>query len=437
MIPRDNVKKVLLEWNEKTLPDVIKRDVKITLEPTEIITITGVRRSGKTYLLFYLIKQLLKSLKRSEILYVNFEHELLRNIDAADVRLFFDVHKELFETKIKYIFFDEIQHVKDWQVLLRRLHDERKYRIFITGSSSELEPKQIAYSLRGRTLNYTIFPLSFNEFLRFKKYKIEKTKLLLETYKGKLLKLLKEYLVFGGFPDVVLKKDASEKKKLLSSYFDTILLRDLIDKYPIRNIRLFEDFIKYLLSISSSYFSASKTEKYFKSLGEKCTKSTFVDFLSYAKNCFLVFPVEIYSPKIRSRKQYPVKIYSVDTGFVNFINPRFTENKGPLMENIVAINLAREMENSFREIFYWKEYGTKGKEVDFIIKQGLKIKQLIQVTYASSKDEINHREISSLIKASKELKCKNLLVITWDYESEEEINRRKIKFIPLWKWLLS
>jgi len=436
VIQKEDIKKVLLEWKEREFPKIIERDIRINLFPKQIVTFTGVRRAGKTFLLYFIAKKLIeKEFKKEEILYINFEHELIsEKTTAKDVRKFFEVHSELYKEEIKFILFDEIQKVKNWQSLVRRLYDEGKYHIFITGSSSELRPKELASMLRGRTINYTIFPLSFSEFLRFKNYAFDEKKIVLETYKGRFLRILKEYVQFGGFPDVVLSESSFEKEKLISSYFDTILLRDIIEKHNIRNSRLLEMFIKYLISISSFYFSATKTENYFKSIGEKCSKATLLDFFDYAEKSFLLFKTEIFSPKIKERKQYPVKVYCIDNGFINFINPRFSEDFGRLMENLVAVQLLRMKENKALDIFYWRD-STNG-EVDFVVKEGLRVKQLIQVTYASARDEIKEREIKSLIKASDLLKCKDLLIITWDYEGEEKFKGKKIKFLPLWKWLL-
>ena len=242
MISSEDIKKILIEWQERKLPQIIERDLKVNLYPTEIVTLTGVRRAGKTFLLYFIIKELLKRFSKDQILYLNFEHELMPVIDAKEIRKFFQVHAELFKGKIKFVLFDEIQRVNNWELLLRRLYDEKRYFIFVTGSSSELRPKQIASSLRGRTINYTVFPLAFCEFLRFKNYKFNEKKILLETYKGEFLKLLREFVLFGGFPDVVIKDSTFEKRKLIFFYFDIILFRDIIEKYEVRNSKLLENF---------------------------------------------------------------------------------------------------------------------------------------------------------------------------------------------------
>jgi len=435
MISKTDLEKVLLEWKEFKLPEIRERELKLDLNPEQIISLTGIRRSGKTFILLDTAKKLLRRYKRGEVLYVNFEHELLVNIEAKDARKMFEIHGELFEERIRYLLFDEIQKVRNWEVLLRRLYDERRYRIFISGSSSEVRPKELSSSLRGRTLNFMVFPLNFREFLKFKNHEFGNKDDLVEEKKGKMLKLLREYLEFGGFPDVVLKEDRIEKIKLISSYFDTILLRDIIEKHEIRHVRLLEMFLKYIISTSSCYFSPTKAQNYFKSIGEKCTKPTLLDFLEYAEKAFLVFKTEIFSPKIKDRKQYPVKIYTIDNSFINFVNPKFSENIGVLMENCVGIEFLRRKEKDPTiEIYYWKNH--QGREVDFVVKKGFEIHELVQVSYALNENDVRRRETKSLIKASEELGCKNLLVITWDYEGEEKAKGKEIRFIPLWKWLL-
>jgi predicted AAA+ superfamily ATPase len=163
-----------------------------------------------------------------------------------------------------------------------------------------------------------------------------------------------------------------------------------------------------------------------------------IKFLKYSEEVFFLFPIEIFSYSIKERKQYPKKLYVVDNGIVRAIYPDAEKSFGRLMENSVAVELLRRKEGSKFEIFYWKEYGKRnGNEVDFVIREGMSIKKLIQVTYANSKDEIEKREVENLIKASEELKCKDLLIITWDYEGELEVESRKVKCLPLWKWLIS
>ncbi|MEM3061208.1 MAG: ATP-binding protein, partial [Candidatus Bathyarchaeia archaeon] len=337
-----------------------------------------------------------------------------------------------------YIFLDEIQNVKDWDKWVRRVYDSQKFRIFISGSSSKLSSKEIATALRGRSIDFTIFPFSFKEFLKAKGFEVKDIEVLshLEE-RGKILKLTEEFVRFGSYPKVTLTDEVETKERTLKSYYEAIFYKDLVERYRADAV-LLDNFLRYAITCFTKQISISKTYNYLKSVGLKCSKSTLIKFLKHAEEVFLLFPLEIFSYSIKERKQYPKKLHVVDNGIIRAIYPEAQESFGKLMENAVAIELLRRKEREGIEIAYWREYGKRdGSEVDFIIKRGLYAKQSVQVTYASSKNEVEKREVKALDKASKELRCEDLLMITWDYEGELKINHRIIKLIPLWKWLLS
>ncbi|RLI98412.1 MAG: hypothetical protein DRP00_02055, partial [Candidatus Aenigmatarchaeota archaeon] len=184
----------------------------------------------------------------------------------------------------------------------------------------------------------------------------------------------------------------------------------------------------------SSHFSISKVEKYFRSKGIRISKKTVSNYLKYFESAFFCFAFEKMSPKTRERVGQPRKLYSIDNIFYNLL-PKFSEDLGKLMENLVAIKLFKvKSSNPLIDVFYWKDY--QQREVDFVLKEGLKVRQLIQVSYVSGKDEIERREIKGLVKGSEVLKCKDLVLITWDLEDELKLGRKKVKCFPLWKWLL-
>jgi len=432
---------VLSEWRVRELPELVERELKIPLEPTTIITIIGPRQAGKTFRVFQLIRELSSMVSRENMLYVNFEHERLRNLDANNLEDMIKVFYQLFLPEEKtqiYLFLDEIQNVRDWDKWVRRVYESGKFKIFISGSSSKLSSKEIATALRGRSIDFILFPFSFREFLKAKKIELKNVEVLsyLEE-RGKILRLTEEFVKFGGYPKVVLTEDVDTKEKILRTYYETIFYKDLVERYKVDPI-LLDAFLRYAVTCFSKQVSISKIYNYLKTLGLKCSKSTLIKFLKYSEEVFFLFPIEIFSYSIKERKQYPKKLYVVDNGIVRAIYPNAEKSFGRLMENSVAVELLRRKESSKFEIFYWKEYGKRnGNEVDFVIREGTNIKKLIQVTYANSKDEIEKREVENLIKASEELKCKDLLIITWDYEGELEVENRKIKCLPLWKWLIS
>jgi len=420
----NELREILLEWKEMSLPEIIEREVKIS--PSEqIIAIIGPRRSGKTYFMFDLIKKMKKS---KNTVYINFEDYRIKNKEI-DMTKFLRVVNELFEPK--YFFLDEVQNLKDWNSFVRTLHD-KKFYIFVSGSSSKLLSKEIATNLRGRYRNVLIFPFSFKEFLNFKKFKMEKE--ISEIKKGELLRNLREYIEFGGFPEVIKNEKKEDKIEYAKTLFETIFYRDVLERFNIRNLSVVDTFSKLLISNFSSYFSISKVENYFKSRGIKVSKKTISSYLKYFETAFFCLTVEKISPKTKERVEQPKKLYSIDNILYTLL-PKFSYDFGKLMENLVAIEFYRmKFLNPFFEVYYWKDY--QQREVDFVTKEDLRIKQLIQVTYASSREEIKSREIENLLRAGKELKCNNMLVITWNYEDEEKISKKKIVYKPLWKWLL-
>ncbi|MCD6403283.1 MAG: ATP-binding protein [Candidatus Aenigmarchaeota archaeon] len=432
---------VISEWKTFEVPPLIEREIEIPESPSSIVCIAGGRQVGKTYRMFQLIKELLrKGFTRDNILYINFEHERLRNLDANNLEEMMKVFYKLSnvdESKPIYLLLDEVQLVKDWDKWVRRMFDSGNFKIYITGSSSKILGEKIPKSLRGRSIDFILFPFAFTEFLKAKRFKIEKFELLLEK-RGKLLKILEEFVTYGSYPKISLIEDQKEKARLLISYYRTVFYKDLVDNYGIENTSALDAFLKYALANFSKYISISKAYNYVKSLGIKSSKQTLIDYLNFSNEIFFLFPMEIFSPSIKARKQYPKKIYVLDNGIITSLFPENKESWGRLMENLVARNLIKETyELPSLKVYYWKEYGKQeGKEVDFVVKEGLKVKQLIQVTYASGLDEIEKRELRSLVKASNLLNCKDLLVITWDYEDEVEFKGKKVKFMPLWKWLL-
>jgi len=435
---RDDFKAVLAWWKRLKLPEMVSRELVLPASPTQVISVVGVRRCGKTYLLLNTMKQLLRELRKDNIVYVNFEHERLRNLDAGDLEELLVAQREIFEpdeTKPVYLFLDEIQNVRDWDKWVRRIHDERRFRIFITGSSSKLLSREIATSLRGRCLSFTLYPFSFAEFLKAKKYPLESlAEIQYSEERGKVLKLLREYMEFGGFPEVVLEGDEETKNRLLSSYFETIFYKDIVERYGVKNLALLDGFLRYAINNFSSYLSLTKVEKYFKSTGIKCSKKTLANFLRYSEAVFLLFPLEIFSYKIKDRMQYPRKIYCVDTGIINRFTQKISENLGRLAENVVYLELRRRFEPPTHELFYWRD--RQFGEVDFVVKEGLRVKQLVQVCWDPSDEETKKREVRGLVRAMGEFGLKEGLVLTGDFEGEEKVGGKRIVYRPLWKWLL-
>ncbi len=408
----------------ENIPDVIPRELKVPLNSDFIITIIGPRRAGKTYFLFSIYKRMNN---KNNVIYLNFDDPRLSSIKASEIRSIIRVFIEMYGKKPKILLLDEIQNINGWERVIRELYDLKKYRIFITGSSSKLLSTEIATRLRGRSLSYILLPLSFREFLRFKN--IKTSKFLSKDEEAKVKRLLREYIEFGGFPDVVKNR---EKLKILKEYSDLILFRDFVERHKIRNLDLARALHTFMIQNSSREISIRALFNKLKSK-VNVAKDSVYEYVTKLEDTMFFFFLKKFSKKIHLRETWPKKIYLCDTGLNKIV--KFTPDYGRAMENVVFIELFRKKnKNPLIDITYFKN--PQG-EIDFVVREGIKVKELIQVTYASSSDEIKEREVEILVRVGKELKCKNLKVITWDYEGEKTIKRKKIKFTPIWKWLLS
>ena len=398
-----------LKSREMDLED-IERNSKL-----KIVSITGIRRAGKSSILLILQQKLSK--KGDKVAYINLEDSRIKD------------DKNVLDNLIKwfgdsgYLLLDEITSVNGWEGWLARNHEMLKGRLNLITSSSRKNLVTPNKPLRGRMLAYELYPLSFKEFLEFKNIKLEKTTAGI----GKIERALEEYIIYGGFPEAVLSEGYTDKIRLINSYFKDIIGLD-VSEVSKENISIVEAFGKYI--IESSYFSASKCLNYFKSLGFKIGKQSILDLEKYSQSSYLFYFIQIFSRSIKDRTQYPRKAYLGDTGFMNAISGK--KDMGRLYENVVLLNLKRKL-NQNQEINYWKN--PEGVECDFIVREGLSIKQAIQVVYDIS-EKTKQREVKGIIACAKEFRLRESLVITKDYEKEEKIENKRIKFIPLWKWLL-
>ncbi len=428
----NDFKYVLTLWKDMKLPEVIERKIELDLDADKVIVIAGVRRSGKTSLMFQHIKELMKrKVTKDNVIYVNFENERLIATKATDMDDLLVAHSQIFNPVggTIYLFLDEIQNVENWDKWIRKVYDTKKYRIIITGSSSELLSSEIATALAGRNLSYTVYPFSFSEMLKSRGITADINSIKFSSKKGTVLKALDEFLEYGSFPEVILSDDTTRKMDLLSSYFDAIFFRDIIKRYNLRETGALNIFLKIIAGNYSTYFSSTKTQNYFNSMGFEISRVTILNFLEYSKSVFLVEILEQYLKSPRKRFARQVKSYIVDIG----LSRLFTDiDKGRALENAVFIELLRRKKIS-DNIYYLKL--RSGKEIDFIV--GWKSTKLIQVCYELSSIDVKNRETSALVEAAKALKLKEGTIITYDYGGSEIVDGIKIVYLPFWEWTLT
>ena len=424
------IKDYIASFQSREFGEIIDRELKVDVVKGKATTIIGPRRAGKTYYFFNLIS----TLKRDSVLYLEFEEPFLKDLSSKEVlKIVLKIFPSIVNKLPHYIFLDEIQNVKDWESLVRSLLN-RGLVVYLTGSSSKLLSKEIATQLRGRNISYLLLPFSFREFLKTKEKEMNLN--LLEAV-GKTINYLEEYLSWGGFPEVVL---TSNKEKILKEYVNLAFYKDFVERHEIKSISLASLLFNHILQNFSNEFSVKSIARKIKQKGVNFNINTLYQYMDYLEDTLFAFFLKKYSFKTHERETWPKKVYLCDTGLSKIV--QFSQNMGKLMENTVFLELLRKTNDKpLMEIFYFKT--NQGYEVDFLIKEGLRVKQLIQVTYANSFDEIEHREIRALLKAKEIFKEDNpeLLIITWDYEDEKEVGwfgrSGRIKFVPLWKWLLN
>ena len=287
--------------------------------------------------------------------------------------------------------------------------------------------RELGTLLTGRHIDLTVFPLSFAEYLMFNKIDVSK----LFDIVGKEAEIegsLRRYIESGSFPEVAL---SSKKTEILLNYFEDLLTKDLFRRFRVRKAALMKALIKYYLSNASNLMT-------FTSAGRSLEASpdTIEKFCGYFEDVYLFFSLKRFSYKVKEQDKSPRKIYSIDTGLCNSLGFRFSENIGKLAENIVFLSLKRKqfLEPQI-ELFYWKD--VDHREVDFVVKDGLKVKSLIQVCWDMRDEKTKNRELRSLAKAMKELKLSTAMIITEEAEGEETLNGNMVKVVPLWKWLLA
>lgn len=388
------------------------------LDHNLIKVITGPRRSGKSVFSVLL-------LKNKNFAYLNFDDNNLLKINNSDeiIKGISQVYPEN-----KFILFDEIQNLEKWEIFVNKLQ-RRGHNLILTGSNAKLLSRELATVLTGRYISIEIFPFSFKEFLKAKDFKIEKEYMKLPQKQGEILNNLHEHIKNGGFPEIVVK--GIDSRLYLETLFDAILFKDVVKRYNVRFSQKIYELALYLITNFCCEFSFTKIKNI---LGFRST-NTVQNYLKYLEEAYLFFPLTRFSLKMKEQLKAPKKIYLVDNGLILAKSFQFSQNIGRLMENLVFIQLLRKGYKINQNLFYYRT--RNGREIDFLLRKGNKIHRLIQVCFDIEELNVKKRELKALIEANEELNCDDLLVISWDYEKEEKIKDKKIKFIPLWRWLLS
>lgn len=424
MISKNIIKEIILSNRAfilESVSGIVPRVAAEVVAPGKTVIMHGIRRSGKTFILYEIFRR-----NSDAALYLDFEDDRLTGFTAADFLTVQDAFRELRTEaagRIVYLF-DEIQHVDEWERFCRRVTERENAAVYVTGSSSKLMPLEVDTAIRGRAWSVAVFPFSFSEFLQLRMGRLDRNELLYGTGKVETKRLFAEYAKWGGFPETALAADPVDKTKLLKEYLRAMFFRDLVERYGMTNIALFDALADKLFSSFSTRLSLTAFYRQYKDLFPFSKDLLFQYFHNFEES-MLIFAVRKFSESSYKRSRNPAKIYPADTGLCRRVA---SEDGGRILENIVFIELARRG----GEIYYFEEK----QECDFVVKDGGGAGFAAFQVCRELTDENRRRETGGLIAACRRLNVTEGTILTDDQESEEEAEGIKISVFPLWRWLL-
>ncbi len=413
-------------WGRATLKGGFKRNITSKITPfcdsSEIIVLIGLRRSGKTTILYQIMDYLeTKGIPSEAILHMNFEEPNLGpslGVELLD-ELYRTYRENIYPIGRAYIFFDEIQNVPQWERWVRARNESEDIKIFLTGSSANLMSRELGTLLTGRHISFHVTPLSFSEYLEFNQIDLPKTTLKVDA-EPQIQHALNHYLQWGGFPEIVLSHHESRKQLLLKQYFDDILFKDVAMRHQVRDIVMLRNIAVHLLTQTANLISINRIAKLFSISLEAAN-----NYCSYLQEAFVIDFIFFYSFKVSERNRNPRKVHATDLGLRQVVSFSHSEDKGKLIETAVNHHLQRL---SYGEVFYWKD----NKETDFLLRKGNTITTGIQVVYENLDDnKVREREVQALDEMKKKFtRAKTFIVAA-------KMPKMTIKgVLPLWLFLL-
>ena len=426
--------KQLIVLHQRHIPfSLHEREEHLPLHAEQIITIPGVRRSGKSSKMKLVINDLFKAgVSPQNILWMGFDDERLSDMSQQDLNEILEAYRELYPaTPLSevYMFFDEIQSIEGWELFVMRIHKSYCKHIYISGSNAKMLSQEIATSLRGWALEYRTYPLSFAEYCHFLAIPTER----LDEQQTMQLRLAwDDYNRCGGFPEVVLAQDRLLRDKLLQTYYNAMLFRDLVERHNISNIGVLRYFIKRIMNNVTKPTSINSLYNDIRSQGLKISKDELYKWAEYLCESFMFIRVPRYTPSLIAEETGLKKYYFIDNGMRQDILLPHSQDDGKLLESSVLLHLCRRCGELEKVTYFLKE-----KECDFVLQREDQVLQLIQVCWQIEDNETREREIAGLLEAHKVTHCDNLCIITHQQEVTIQQDGLTIHVVPAWKWMLS
>ena len=420
----------IIALHQEELPLMLnERETKLPVDGGRIVTVTGIRRCGKSSLLGLVMNRLIENgVSRQQILCIGFDDERFLSISVENLDEILQAYREMFPNqplKDVYMFFDEIQLVEGWELFVLRVYKTYCKNIYITGSTAKMLSEEMASALRGWPDEYREYPLSFNEYLSFRGINANR---FTEEGRAILADNFRSYCKEGGFPQVVLTEGISRKTKLLQSYFNTMLFRDMIEHYHIgASSVVVRYFLKRVMNNLTKPTSVNNIYNELKSQGMKVSKDSLYAWLEYACNIYMFRRVPKYTKSLVKESMSPSKYYMTDIGLRNAVLLSQSEDEGKALENIVYMMLERSLKEDDR-VFYFSE----AKECDFVIQRGEQIEELVQVCWELEETNIE-REVGGILAASAVTDCRTCKIITFNQQRTIQRGELIIEVFPVWR----
>ncbi len=414
--------------------DLKKREKPLPVGDKRIVTIPGVRRCGKSSKMEMVVNDLLaQGVQRERFLWVGFDDERLVKMNSDELDLIIESYREMYpdmDMSTVYMFFDEIQLIDGWEYFVMRMYKHYSKNIYISGSNATMLSTELKTALRGWPQEEETMPLSFREYCSFKDINTESW---LEADLAKMRNAFHAYNNEGGFPEVVQTDNPLQKAKILQGYFDTMLLKDLVEHYKLSNIEVLRYYLKRIMSNLTKPTSIRAIHGDIKSRGLKVSKDDLYDWATFACDIFMFLRIPNYSRSLQKVESSQPKYYCIDNGLRDAVLLPQSDDDGKKLENTVFLQLYRNR-TQVDQIYYYQGKG----ECDFVVQRGTVIDQLIQVTWDMTDEETRRREINGLVEAAETTGCRNLLIITADQQEKIDFdNGISIYVIPAWRWLLN
>lgn len=412
----------------RKIPPTVPRDIIVRRMPGKASVLTGMRRTGKTFLCFQdMAERLASGVPRERMLYLNFEDDRLADLRASDlqwiVEAFYGTNPASKDATC-WFYFDEIQRVSQWELFVRRLLDTERVELMLTGSSAKLLSREIGTAMRGRSITTEVFPLSFREYCRFQDVPVPERPVYGDRDRYRLAKAARGYLNTGGFPEVQ-HCGTDNWRTVLQDYADVVILRDVIERHQLTNYAAAKALARHIAQNSGQLLSVSRMAASLSQSGLACGKNLLFDVLDHLHDAYFCFPLEVHDRSLRRRQVNPRKVYAADTGLCRAFSTGITDDRGAKLETAVLAALVADGARPDYVVTPEKS------EVDFVFESETGW-HFVQACWSMDDADTAARELRGLRDARAFHPRAKQTIVSWSDEGE----RDGVRLVPFWRWAL-